>query len=135
AAIGLLGEDLRPPVIGHLQAVLDAAEIPVGVDQIVGSGPVDAPGRDQRVERVASRARSQARVPAAVDQLLRLREELDLADTAAPDLDVVPGNGHLGAATMSVDLALDRVDVLDRREVEIAAPDIGPDALEELGAG
>ena len=62
---------------------------------------------------------------AAGDQLLGLDEELDLADAAAAELDVVAGDGDLLVAAMGVDLALDRVDVGDGREVEILAPDEG----------
>ena len=62
-------------------------------------------------------------MPAAGDQLLGLREELDLADAAAAELDVVALDRDLALAAIGLDLPLDRVDVGDRREVEILAPD------------
>ena len=61
--------------------------------------------------------------PAAPDQLLGLREELDFADAAAAGLDVVALDRDSPAAAVRVDLALDRVDVLDRRKIEVFAPD------------
>ena len=80
---------------------------------------------------VAASARSAAQVgrdaqraqPAAPDQLLGLGEELDLADAAAAELDVVALDRDLAAALVRLDLALDRMDVLDRREIEVLAPD------------
>ena len=41
------------------------------------------------------------------------------------------GNGNLAMAAMIVDLALDRMDVGDGREIEIFPPDIGRQLREE----
>ncbi len=62
---------------------------------------------------------------AAGDQLLGLHEELDLADAAAPELDVVALDRDLVVAAVGVDLPLHRLDVGDRGVVEIFAPDEG----------
>ena len=62
---------------------------------------------------------------AADDELLGLDEELDLADAAAAELDVVALDRDLVVAPIGVDLPLHRVDVGDRGEVEILAPDEG----------
>ncbi len=80
------------------------------------------PLRASAVERVASRGCAQFGHASAPDQLLRLGEELDLANAAAPELDVVSRDSDAAAAAMGVDLALDRMDVLDRREIEMLAP-------------
>ena len=64
-----------------------------------------------------------------------MREEFDLADATAPELDVVPGDGDLAAAAMGVDLALDRADVLDGGKVEMAAPDEGLQPVQEARSG
>ena len=61
--------------------------------------------------------------PPAPDQLLGLRKELDFADAAAAGLDVVALDSDSPAAAIGVDLPLDRVDVLDRREIEVLPPD------------
>ena len=109
-------------VLDHLQPVLDAAQKAVMVDQRVARRGVDAPGRRQRAQRLAGRADPQRPHAAAPDQLLRLREKLDLADAAAAGLDVVPLDRDAAAALMRVDLPLDRMNVLDRREIEVLAP-------------
>src|SRR5947209_7129606 len=59
----------------------------------------------------------------AGDELLRLHEELDLADAAAAKLDVVALNRDLVMAAIGVDLPLHRVHVGNRGEVQILAPD------------
>ena len=62
-------------------------------------------------------------MPAARDQLLRLREKLDLANAAAPELDVEPFDRDFAVALVSMDLPLHRVDVRDLREVHVFSPD------------
>ena len=62
---------------------------------------------------------------AAGDQLLGLGEELDVADAAAAELDVVPLDRDGAVALIGMHPPLHRVDVGDRREVEIFAPDEG----------
>ena len=75
---------------------------------------------------VASVARAaQLGMPAAGDELLGLDEELDLADAAAAELDIVAVDRDLLVAAMGMDLALHRVDVGDRGEIEVLAPDEG----------
>ena len=69
--------------------------------------------------------------PAAEDELLGLDEELDLADAAAPELDVVAGDRDLVMAAHGVDLPLHRVHVGDRGEIEIFAPDERREVVEE----
>ncbi len=72
---------------------------------------------------------------AAGDQLLRLGEELDVADAAPPKLDVVPLHRDGAVALEGVHAALHGMDVGDRREVEIFAPDEGRELAQELLAG
>ena len=83
----------------------------------------DGAVRRQRRQRVQGRGRAQARITPAQDQLLGLGEEFDLADAAAAQLDVVARHRDLAMAGMGVDLALDGMNVLDRREIQIAPPD------------
>jgi len=70
-----------------------------------------------------------------VYQLERADLELYLADAAAAQLDVVAVDRDPRAAAMGVDLALDRMHVLDRREIQILAPDIGAQMMQEPLAG
>src|SRR5688572_30932726 len=71
----------------------------------------------------------------AGDELLRLREELDVADTAAPELDVVAFNRYGAVALVRVDPALHGVNIGDGGEIEIFAPDEGRQVLQEVFAG
>ena len=73
--------------------------------------------------------------PPAPDQLLSLGEELDLTDPAAAGLDVVPLHRDSAAAAVRVDLALDRVDVLDRGEIEVLAPDERLQLVQKASSG
>src|ERR1700694_3248041 len=72
---------------------------------------------------------------AAGDELLGLDEELDLADAAAAELDVVALDRDLVVAPIGVNLALHRMNIGDRRIVEIFAPDEGRDLTEKGFAG
>ena len=82
----------------------------------------------EHVERARA---AHPRPAAAENELLRLDEELDLADAAAAELDVVARHDHPLVAAHGVDLALHRVDVGDRGVVEILAPDEGREVGEE----
>ena len=82
----------------------------------------------ERRQRVAA---AQLGMAAAGDELLGLHEELDLADAAAPELDVVALDRDVLVAAVGVDLLLHRLDVGDRREVEILAPDERRQFLED----
>ena len=113
-------------VVGdHLQTVLDLAQEQIGRLEIgarLGADPAALGERGQRRQRLAA---AQLRMPAAGDQLLGLHEELDLADAAAAELDVVAFDRDVVVAAIGVDLPLHRLDVGDRGEVEILPPDEG----------
>ena len=66
-----------------------------------------------------------AGVATAEDQLLGLDEELDLADAAGAQLQVGARRGQPRVGPQFLDLALDRMDVGDGGEVEVAPPDEG----------
>ena len=87
--------------------------------------------RASAVERVGD---AQLRLAAAGDQLLGLHEELDLADAAAADLDVVAGHRDGAEAVEGVDLPLHGVDVGDGREVQVLAPDVGRKLVQDGAA-
>ena len=121
-------------VLLHLDAVLDRAEIAVGLDQLVRHAALDPSGIDQGQQARLRAGGAERRVAAAEDQLLGLGEELDLADAASPQLYVVTVDRNGLVAAMRVDLALDRVDVLDRREVQAAPPDERHQEAQEVAA-
>ncbi len=121
-------------VIEHLQAVFDMPQIAVGGLQVVGDRPAGAADHHQLFDGGTSPAQAQIGIAAAPDQLLGLREELDLADAAAPDLDVVAADRDLAMTFDGMDLPLDRVDILDGGEIEMLAPDERAQVPEEFVA-
>src|SRR5690606_34518912 len=71
----------------------------------------------------------------AVDELVGLGEELDLADSAAPALEVETRPGLAGPAMGVADSRGQAADFLERGEVEAAPPDKRADGAQELLAG
>ena len=107
----------------HLQPILDDAQETIGSGEIVARRFVDPAALRQGRQRLQGLPGTQLRMASAGDELLSLHEEFDLADTATTELDVVSFDRDLVVAAIGVDLPLHRVDVGDRREVEILAPD------------
>src|SRR6201999_897525 len=93
-----------------------------------------ATGRERR-KRLKRNTTAQFRMTAAGDELLGLREKLDFADAAPPELDVVPFDRDLAVAAVGMDLLLHRVHVGNGRVIEILAPDEGGEIVEQLLAG
>ncbi len=110
-------------VCHHLQPVLDGAQKPIGGIELVTRTGLDPAVLRERLQCRQGLARAQRRIAAAGDQLLGLHEELDLANAAASELDVVSLYRDLAVAAVDVDLLLHGVHVGERRIVEILAPD------------
>ena len=92
SAAGSRGKQVRLRVVDHLHAMLDRAQQPVGSASSLGASAASSrPPRRSAVDRVERRRRAHRRIAAAVDHLLDLDEELDLADSAAAALQVVAG--------------------------------------------
>ena len=62
-------------------------------------------------------------MPAAGDQLLGLRKEFDLADTAAPDLDIVALHRDFALPAIGLHLPFHVVYVGKRGKIQMLAPD------------
>ena len=122
---------LRLLVGDHLQAMLDRAQDAVGVRQVALHLGLDPAALGELHERRERLRHAQVGLAASGDQLLRLGEELDLADAAAPELDVVARDRDLAEALEGVDLPLHGVNVGDGGEVEVLAPDEGGQLVEE----
>ena len=103
--------------------MLDAAQELVAVGEFVAHFRADPAALGEAAECADRIALAQVLLTATGDELLRLREELDLANAATADLDVVAGDADGAEAFEGVDLPLHRMDVGDRGEVEILAPD------------
>ena len=119
----------------HLQPVLEHAQEPIGGAELVARRGADPFALGQHVEHRQRLAAAQLRMAAAGDELLGLHEELDLADAAAAELDVVALDRDLAMAAIGVDLPLHAVDVGDGGEVEIFAPDERRQLAQQLLAG
>ena len=92
SGVGLERQALRLLVGDHLQPMLDArAERRRRAESSSTASRVDPAFGVQLGEHVERARAAHRRPPAAEDELLRLDEELDLADAAAPELDVVAG--------------------------------------------
>ena len=103
--------------------MFDGAEKFIGGGQIADRArrhPSIVGKRFQHVERARA---AQMRTPAAKNQLLRLDEELDLADAATPQLDVMARHLDFGMAAHGMNLPLHRMHIGDGGIVEIFAPD------------
>ena len=125
---------MKLAVVDHLHAVLDRPQDGIGVGQrnaLVGADPAR---RGEPRQRIARRRRPQRRIAAAMDQLVDLREELDLANAAAPALEVEAGAERLPLRMMVANAPRDAANLADRAEIERAAPDERPDRLEKCVA-
>src|SRR3546814_18888453 len=82
----------------------------------------DPPRRRERSERVDRRGNAQRRVASAIDELMDLREKLDLANAAAPALQVEAGAERLPLRDMVANPVAHRADFLELPAIEAAAP-------------
>ncbi len=119
---------LRAPLLDDLQLVLDVAQEAVGGGERRGERRLDVARGGERGEGAERAPHLQTRVLAAVHELLRLHEELDLADAAPAELHVAR---RLGSAQRGVHPSLHRLQVLERPEVEVAAVDEGHELGDE----
>ena len=127
---------LRLLVGDHLQSMFDAAEKRISQAQVIDRFRADPLVGAQLLQHVEGARSAHLGASSAKNKLLRLDEKLDLADAATPKLDIVARHDDLLVAAHGMDLALHRVDVGDRRIIEILAPDewreVGQEALAKL---
>ena len=121
-------------IADHLQPVLDPAQEEICVGEVVRGLRLDPSPLRQLLQRLDGAAQPELGMAARGDKLLGLREELDIADAAAPELDIVACDRDLAVALMGMHAPLHGVDVGDGREVEIFAPDEGRELAQELFA-
>ncbi len=116
----------------HLQAVLDRPQAVVAfAEQRASSAAISPRAASASSAARVPRSRSAGLAP-AVDQLVGLGEELDLADPAAPALDVEPRPGARGPPWCGADARGQPADLLDRPEIEVAAPHERADRAREI---
>ena len=129
---GVIRQDVGLLLLADLEPVLDPPEKPVGLPQAGGAGGVHEPVARQEAERLLRRICLQERVPPRVQQLERLRHELDLADAARPELHVAVERARpddLGVAS-----GLHRGDLLKEARGGMPRVPEPMEALEQLGA-
>src|SRR5436305_14379879 len=78
---------MRLRVVHHLHAMFDGAQQPISIAQLPRVSAIQAIRLDQGGDRVERPRHSHRGVAPAVDHLLDLDEELDLATSAAPALE------------------------------------------------
>ena len=105
-------------VVDHLQPVLDAPQEPVVGGQGVGHRPIRPTGLGQHRQSVDGSCGAEAWIAAAEDELLRLSEELDLANAAAPEFQIVPVDGNDIVTAGIMNPPLYAVNILNRREIQ-----------------
>ncbi|MNX81695.1 hypothetical protein D3C86_1133900 [compost metagenome] len=115
----------------HLHTMLQPAQLDIGGGQFVARLGRHMAPLGQRLQRLQRARRAQALVAPAQDQLLRLDVELDLADAAAPQLQIGPRRLQPFAGLVDVDLFLDRLDIQHRLVVQAAPPDVRDQRLQE----
>src|SRR3546814_156984 len=107
---------VRLLILDHLEPVLNPPQHRIMIGQPrrdVGGDPSRLCKRRERVDR---RGCAQRRLAATVDELMHLREEFDLADAAAPALEVVARAEGLPLREMVADAVAHRADFLRSEE-------------------
>src|SRR5262245_24118952 len=128
------GNDVGLLVFHHLQPVLDTAQEEIGGTQFPGGVGGDPASLGETIERLDGSPRPELGVTSAGNELLGLGKELDIADAAAAELDIVALNRDGPVALEGMDPPLHGMDIGDRGEVEIFAPDEGCEMSQELVA-
>ena len=123
---------MRLRVFDHLRAVLDGPEQAICVVQRIGVGFGDVRCGAKCFDRVEGRGLANGRIPAAVNHLLDLGEELDFANPAAATLQVVAGTEPRPLREMIADAGGNLADLFDHSEVERAAPHERLNRLQEM---
>ena len=119
----LEGQALRLFIGDHLQPVLNLAQEEIGGGQVADRfrrDPLLGMQFTQHFERARA---SHPGPPPAENELLSLDEKLDLANPAAPELDVVSRDDDALMPPYRMDLPFHRMDVGNRGIVEVLSPD------------
>ena len=119
-------------VAQHLHPVLDPAQQHIRLAQHARPRRVDVAARLARSQRAQQATHAQGRFAATTDQLGQLHDELDLADAAGAELEVV---GEILARHFRIDQRLHLAQPGERGVVEVLAVDERAQQLLQLLAG
>jgi hypothetical protein len=128
----IFGDIVGLRIAQHLHVVFNLAQQDVGIAQQVGAGRADMPTRLAFGQCRQQAAHAQARFAAAADQLGQLHDELDLADAARAELEVI---GQILARHLGIDQRLHLAQAGKRGVVKIFAIDKRPQQFLQLLAG
>ncbi len=120
---------MRLGIVEILEAVFEAAQETVGAGEGDHVFKFELAAIDEPLEHFERRLDLQGGIAAAADQLERLRDELDLADAAGTELDVVR---HVLPGDLAANLRMQVAHRVDRAEVEILAEHEGGADLLQL---
>ena len=125
------GKQMRLRILDHLHAMLDRTQQPVRLGELAAAwSSGDLPtARAPELHRASPRRGP--RIAAAVDHLLDLHEEFDLADSAAASFQVEAGAHLRSLGEMVADSRGYLPHFVDYAEVERAAPHERLDRVEE----
>src|SRR5690606_29447342 len=119
-------------VVKHLNAMLEHAVGNIGSSEFGGGVPADPALVGQGIECRKRCRLAEIGIAAADDELTGLGKELDLANAAPAQLEVMAGNRERPPQPLVVaDPQPHVLSVLDRAVVKVAAPEEGSEALEE----
>ena len=117
-------------VVDVLQAVFEPAQEFIRLEQLRLAVERQQAARDEQRQHLERWPDLQRRVAAAANQLEDLGHELDFADAAGAELDVV---GHVLARDLAADLSVQVAHGIDRAKIEVLAEDEGARDAFELG--
>ena len=111
-----LGQRMGLRIVEILEPMLEATQEDICGGELRYGGLGELPARAERGQHLERGARAQARIAPAADQLEALRDELDLANAARPELDVA---GEVAARDLLPDLRMELAHRVDRPEIEV----------------
>ena len=116
------GQDMGLLVLQHLDAVFQQTQEAVGLAQLLGGVGFDDAFLAEYRQRLQQALGLQSMIAAAAENLEGLHEELDLADPAAADLQVVAGALATG---LGIDALLQPCEAVEHAVVVVAPVDEG----------
>ena len=117
------GQGVGLVILDHLQAMFDRPKPVVPFAHVHGIFRPDMARGGEGIQRIAGAAFTQAAIAPAVDQLMRLGEEFDLAYPAAPLLQVEARPGFERPGILLAYARGQPTDILDSPEIEAPPPD------------
>ena len=123
--------EVRLRIFDHLHPVLDRAQQAIRIGELARSFPVQPLHCDQGLDGIQRRGRAHRSVSSAVDHLLDLDEELDLADPAPTTLQIKTRGDLRILREMIADARGNLPNFVDHSEIERAPPNERLDGVEK----